>query len=441
MEANASRINQISPGSDAKKAAGSKGQFVPISNSRELSAFNLKTTVVTKGRENEPPNVAAGQASQPSGVVMMGHFAIHIAQTHPSAPQITSAAAVHVTKPLGDPNDQKQGKNGKWSASEDNLLRGAVEMIGTSDYEALALLVPSRTARQIKDRWTQFLDVGLSNADLTNDEIKLMKRLLPMHVKNRKKPWALLAKSFPGRSSSILKNAWKRYETSQKPKKTSSKSDLTSSEELVLGDLNSTPEEASNELSITLPVSSVVAYLQTTEPTPDSTLDMTTSGGSQVDETSSSIAMIESAAVHDELTTAAEQLSALATPAKVKPRPKPFFSPNANAAPMPFTPPSKMDTYRASPYPQRQPFGQLDNSLLASPPPNTHVSRVQTLLSPTSASWRPMEGFEPNMLDASRTDPFAFPVDLQSSVILPDVNNASTDIPGHNWTFSDAWRV
>ena len=133
------------------------------------------------------------------------------------APPSQTAPANVVT--LADPSLPKVIKNGKWSPNEDRQLRDAVAFIGLGDWEALAAMVSTRNALQCKDRWTLFLAAGLNNSDLTPDEVKLMKRLLPTYVKNRKKPWAKLAQSFPNRSGSILKNAWKRYENSQKPKR------------------------------------------------------------------------------------------------------------------------------------------------------------------------------------------------------------------------------
>jgi hypothetical protein len=109
------------------------------------------------------------------------------------------SAAPSTVASLADPSIPKVIKNGKWAPSEDQQLRDAVDLIGVVDWEALSELVPSRNAMQCKDRWTLFLATGLNNSDLSPGEVKLMKEILPKYVKNRKKPWAKLALSFPNR--------------------------------------------------------------------------------------------------------------------------------------------------------------------------------------------------------------------------------------------------
>lgn len=128
-----------------------------------------------------------------------------VKQTKVAVRVLTDAKKADETKPksylpsLAVSPSEKVIRNGKWSPVEDKQLREAVALIGETDFDALAELVPTRSAAQCRDRWTLFLASGLNNGDLTPEEIRLMKKLLPAYVRNRKKPWALLAKNFPDR--------------------------------------------------------------------------------------------------------------------------------------------------------------------------------------------------------------------------------------------------
>lgn len=88
---------------------------------------------------------------------------------------------------------------GKWNTDEDDMLRAAVAKFGSADWALVASEVYGRSTIQCRDRWTLYLADGLNTGDLTPEEVVLMKKLLPAFVRNRKKPWAKLAQSFPNR--------------------------------------------------------------------------------------------------------------------------------------------------------------------------------------------------------------------------------------------------
>lgn len=96
-------------------------------------------------------------------------------------------------------SQSKPHKTGKWILEEDDELRAAIATLGTQSWEKIAYEVQTRSPSQCRDRWTLYLADGLNTRDLSEYEISLMKKLLPTFVRNRKKPWAKLAESFPGR--------------------------------------------------------------------------------------------------------------------------------------------------------------------------------------------------------------------------------------------------
>jgi hypothetical protein len=156
----------------------------------------------------------------------------------------------------------------------------------------------------------------------------------------------------------------------------------------------------------------------------------------------------------------ANSSSSQAFPTPMRPKPV-LFSPGLNS--QPFTPLTKQyqNTLRSSPYAARQ--GHLDLSLLSSPPPASGTQQRNGTQPPSLFSpgpWGKIDQslFEHSALDTSthRTETqyqthgyTLYTVDLHSSLMMPDPNNASTDLPSDvnqamNWSFSEphsSWRV
>lgn len=111
------------------------------------------------------------------------------------------AKIVVLPKPLKQVKDAHGNvKNvGKWAEEEDKQLRDAVAILGESDWVAIAEMHGLRSPAQCRERWTTYLAAGINVSDLSPDELKLLKKILPAHVKSRKMPWSKIAKEFPGR--------------------------------------------------------------------------------------------------------------------------------------------------------------------------------------------------------------------------------------------------
>jgi hypothetical protein len=188
--------------------------------------MGIKTTIVSKNQENAPINFATGppEAILPTGNILRSSYPsapVHSAQLamdHPTFPLKLSerpveaehsrpVAAKETSSSRGRYSSTQAGsyppRTGKWAESEDSALKEAVGLLGTSDWVLIAPMVRGRTPEQCRERWVSFLAHGLNNSDLTAEEIRLMKKLLPTYVQNRKKPWAKLAQQFPGRYGSI----------------------------------------------------------------------------------------------------------------------------------------------------------------------------------------------------------------------------------------------
>jgi hypothetical protein len=93
---------------------------------------------------------------------------------------------------------------GTWTKQEDDLLTQAVAHLGPTKWIDVAKFVPSRTAKQCRERWYNRLNPTLKkdSFETWEDQLILQKQ---QELGNR---WALIAQSLPGRSAGAVKNRW-----------------------------------------------------------------------------------------------------------------------------------------------------------------------------------------------------------------------------------------
>ena len=93
----------------------------------------------------------------------------------------------------------------KFTREEDAKLTEYVNMYGTSNWNIIAHYFVNRSARQLKDRWFNYLDPKIDFHDWTPEEEEL---LLEKLVEIGKK-WRVIAFFFNGRTDVHLKNRYK----------------------------------------------------------------------------------------------------------------------------------------------------------------------------------------------------------------------------------------
>lgn len=95
-------------------------------------------------------------------------------------------------------------KKVKFTKAEDATLLALVQELSTKDWKAIAEHMPPRTARQCRERWTNYVNPVLSREPWTQEEDLL---LIQKHaeVGNR---WKIIEKYFPGRSKNNIKQRW-----------------------------------------------------------------------------------------------------------------------------------------------------------------------------------------------------------------------------------------
>merc|ERR1719197_1457031 len=85
---------------------------------------------------------------------------------------------------------------GLWKAEEDEQLRAAVRLHGSSSWPAVAAIIPGRNCKQCRERWNNYLDPTLKKGCWEPAEDKALVKGQEMFGSR----WSLLAKLLPGRS-------------------------------------------------------------------------------------------------------------------------------------------------------------------------------------------------------------------------------------------------
>jgi hypothetical protein len=97
----------------------------------------------------------------------------------------------------------------KFSTEEDDALRGLVARLGDNNWTQVSLELGTRSARQCRERFRNYLSPNLKTEPWTDAE----DQLLVDKVTTLGPKWAIIVGSFPTRSKVSLKNRWAQLST------------------------------------------------------------------------------------------------------------------------------------------------------------------------------------------------------------------------------------
>jgi hypothetical protein len=110
---------------------------------------------------------------------------------------------METSKPQGT-EPRKTHPKMKFTTDEDFLLGRCIVQFGANNWDIAASLLPGRSARQCRERWTKYLSPTNSFEPFTPEEDRL---LMQLHAQWGSK-WMKMSQFFKNRTDITLKNRW-----------------------------------------------------------------------------------------------------------------------------------------------------------------------------------------------------------------------------------------
>jgi hypothetical protein len=99
---------------------------------------------------------------------------------------------------------QERKRKTVFTKEEDQIILDFVDKFGSTRWERIDNLIPTRTSRQCRERWKNFLSPHIVRKDWTSDEDLLLEKL----VSQNGKKWSKFVNYFPGRTDVLIKNRY-----------------------------------------------------------------------------------------------------------------------------------------------------------------------------------------------------------------------------------------
>jgi hypothetical protein len=104
------------------------------------------------------------------------------------------------------PLQKKQERKRKtvFTKEEDQIILDFVKQFGSTRWERIETLISTRTSRQCRERWKNFLSPNIIHKDWTTDEDLLLENLVSQQGRKSSK----FVNYFPGRTDILIKNRY-----------------------------------------------------------------------------------------------------------------------------------------------------------------------------------------------------------------------------------------
>jgi len=101
-----------------------------------------------------------------------------------------------------NPKEHKMQKREKFSKEEDEQLMELVDQMGDNKWIEISRILKTRSARQCRDRWKNYLDPNLTHQEWSQDDDSLLMKKYELYGPS----WKKISKAFPTRSVSGVRN-------------------------------------------------------------------------------------------------------------------------------------------------------------------------------------------------------------------------------------------
>jgi hypothetical protein len=121
-----------------------------------------------------------------------------------------------------------------FSKEEDEMIISYVEKYGATSWKKIEEVIPTRTRRQCRERWTNFLSPNISQKKWTLEEDLLLQNFVEQYGQK----WSDFVSSFPGRTNILIRNRYHliirhkqkrkkiKYQEKEEPKSKESKEEI-----------------------------------------------------------------------------------------------------------------------------------------------------------------------------------------------------------------------
>ena len=109
-----------------------------------------------------------------------------------------------VPKKMSFQNSDHYSKR-RFTPAEDQIIQSLAKIEGSNDWNIIAQSVKTKSARQCRDRWNNYLNPNLNNTEWTKEDDELLfNKIQEFGFK-----WTTIAKFFNNRTDSMIKNRYK----------------------------------------------------------------------------------------------------------------------------------------------------------------------------------------------------------------------------------------